>query len=102
MSFYADRLDYYNKKGASIDFVRKDKIRALSPYDDVKLNVSNLSVTPDSTGEIATAVFDKQWFFEGEEKYSEGKVQSQVKFKKFGGKWKIISEKDLKVYYVNK
>lgn len=101
MSFYADRLDYYNRKGVSIDFVRKDKVRALSPYDDVKFNISNLSVTTNDTGDIATAVFDKQWVFEGEEKYSEGKVQSQVKFKQFGGKWKIISEKDLKVYYVN-
>lgn len=101
ISFYADRLDYYNRKGVSIDFVRKDKVRALSPYDDVKFNISNLSVTTNDNGDIATAVFDKQWVFEGEEKYSEGKVQSQVKFKQFGGKWKIISEKDLKVYYVN-
>ena len=102
MSFYADRLDYYNKKDASIDFVRKDKVRALTPYDDVEINVSNLTVAPDKNGEIATAVFDKQWFFEGDDKYSEGKVQSQVRFKQFDGKWKIISEKDLKVYYVNK
>ena len=102
MSFYADRLDYYNKKDASIDFVRKDKVRALTPYEDVKINVSNLTVAPDKNGEIATAVFDKEWIFEGDDKYSEGKVQSQVRFKQFAGKWKIISEKDLKVYYVNK
>ncbi len=102
MSFYADKIDYYNKKDVNIDFVRKDKIRALSPYDDVEIDISNLSVTTDEKGEIATAVFDKKWTFEGDEKYSEGKVQSQVKFKKSGEKWKIISEKDLKVYYVNK
>lgn len=102
MSFYAERLDYYNKKDASIDFVRKDKVKAFTPFDDVEMNVSNLSVTADDKGEIATAVFDKEWVFEGEEKYSEGKVQSQFKFKQFDGKWKIISEKDLKVYYVNK
>lgn len=102
MSFYADRLDYYNKKNASVDFVRKDKVKAFTPYDDVDMDISNLSVVVENDGETATAVFDKKWNFEGEDQTSNGKVQSELKFKKFDGKWKIISEKDLNVYYVNK
>lgn len=101
MTHYAARLDYYNKKNASIGTVRADKQKAFSTYDTIKINLSNMRVTPDETGENATAVFDKEWYFENAQKVSEGKVQTQLKLKKFGGDWKITSERDLKVYYVN-
>ena len=98
MSNYAGTVDYYNKKGASFAFVRTDKQRAFTNYDSVKVMLGNISVTPDATGENATAVFDKEWVFEGA-KYSAGKVQTQLKFKKVAGKWLITGERDLKVYY---
>ena len=100
MSNYADTVDYYNKSKVSKNVVRSDRQKAYNKYDDIEINLSNISITPDSTGENATAVFDKQWFFDSEEKTSEGKVRSQLKLSKIGGKWKITGEKDLKVYFV--
>jgi hypothetical protein len=99
MNYYADTLDYYTKRGVSRNFVRDDKSKAFRIYDDIDITISNVSITPDKDG--ATAVFDKEWVFDGEEKYSEGKVQSQLKLKRFGDNWKIVSERDLKTYYVN-
>jgi hypothetical protein len=64
------------------------------------MNISNLSVTPDATGERATAVFDKEWVFDGAEKSSSGKVKSELQMRKINGEWKITSERDLKVYYI--
>ncbi|MGI8885168.1 MAG: L,D-transpeptidase Cds6 family protein [Pyrinomonadaceae bacterium] len=101
MTHYADRLDYYNKRGASLGTVRADKQKAFSTYDTIKINLSNMRVTPDTTGENATAVFDKEWYFENDSKTSEGKVQSRLKLKNVGGAWKITGERDLRVYYVN-
>jgi len=63
----------------------------------MKITLSNMTVTPDASGETATAVFDKEWVFEGA-KYSAGKVQTQLKLKKTGGQWLITGERDLKVY----
>lgn len=100
MNNYASKIDFYNKKNASLDFVRRDKQRAFSVYDSIKMNFGNIRVIPDETGEKATAVFDKQWNFSGEEKSSEGKVQTELKLTKIGGEWKITGERDLKVYYV--
>ena len=100
MNNYADSIDYYNKKGASIGTVRADKQKAFTKYDNIEIKLSNMRVTPDASGEKATAVFDKEWFFENAEKTSEGKVQTQLQLKKIGGAWKITGEKDLKVYYV--
>ena len=101
MNNYADTIDYYNKKGASVSTVRADKQRAFTIYDTLEINLSNMRVTPDASGETATAVFDKQWYFEGDANSSEGKVQTQLRLRKIGGAWKITGEKDLKVYYTN-
>lgn len=99
MNHYADTVDYYNRRGVSASFVRSDKQKAFSRYNNIELNITNMRVTPDASGETATAVFDKEWLFEGENDYSAGKVQSQLQLRKIGGRWKITSERDLKVYY---
>ena len=98
---YADKVDYYNKKDADIDFIRQDKERAFSQYDSVSLKISNLTVTPDATGKRATAIFDKEWDFEGEEKSSSGKVKTQLLLENKSGEWLITSEQDVKLYYKN-
>ncbi|MEZ5428618.1 MAG: hypothetical protein R2747_20395 [Pyrinomonadaceae bacterium] len=100
MGFYAEKLDYYNKKGASRSFVSNDKSRAFRKFTQIEITPSKLNVTVDASGNRATAVFDKEWFFAGSDSTSRGKVQSQLKFSRIGGQWKIVSERDLKVYYV--
>lgn len=100
MNSYADTVDYYKKSGASRSFVRNDKQRAFSRFDSISFNLSNVSITPDASGERATAVFDKEWEFLNNEKASSGKVRQQLLLKKIGGKWLITGEKDLKVYYL--
>ncbi len=99
MNYYADTIDYYSKKGASLESVRKDKQKAFSKFYNIEINISNLRVTPDASGMRATAVFDKEWNFEGDESYSAGKTQTQLQLQKFDGRWLITGEKDLKVYY---
>jgi cell division protein FtsB len=99
MNLYAGTVDYYNQKSVGAGSIRSDKQRAFNNFDSIEMNVSNLSVTPDASGERATAVFDKEWIFEGEDKYSAGKVQSQLQLRKINGQWLITGERDLKVYY---
>ncbi|MCB1024447.1 MAG: hypothetical protein KDB79_08655 [Acidobacteria bacterium] len=102
MSSYAPRLDYYNRRGAGKDFVRQDKQKAFSAYTSIKTKLSNIVITPGSDGNKATAVFDKEWDFSGPDKKTSGKVKTQLIFGRSGDKWLIVSERDLKVYYVNK
>ena len=97
MSNYAPKVDYYKKPGASLDDVRSDKQRAFEKFDSINFNISNVEVTVDPSGEVATATFDKEWDFSGDDE-SRGKVRQEMKFKKIGGKWLITGERDLKVY----
>ena len=100
MNNYANSVSFYGSQKSKAT-VRNDKQTAFNKYDSMEVSLSKISVTPDASGEKATAVFDKEWTFTGEKVY-EGKVQSQFQFTKSGGKWLITSEKDLKVYYVRK
>lgn len=99
MQNYAPTVDYYNKKGATRAQVQTDKEKAFNLYDSVSVKITNLTVTPDDAGENATAVFDKEWKFEGAEQYSAGKVRQELKLKKVNNQWLIASERDLKLYY---
>lgn len=100
MEHYADSVSFYGAQ-KSKSTVRSDKQTAFNKYDSMEVIISNKRITPDESGEKATAVFDKEWTFTGEKVYA-GKVQSQFQFVKKDGKWLISGEKDLKVYYVDK
>ena len=102
ISQYADTVDYYKGGRVNVSKIRDDRARAFAAYDSLKVNIDNVKVTPDASGEKATVILDKEWTFEGEEKYSSGKVQQQLTFGKINGRWRITGEKDLKVYYVDK
>lgn len=103
MSYYADTLEtYYNASNVGASRVRSDRARAYTQYNTLDVELSDIKITPDPSGERATATFDKTWTFEGDEKYSSGSVHQKVWLAKIGGRWRITGEKDLKVYYVNR
>lgn len=97
---YAGTVDYYRKRGASVDFIRSDKQRAFNMFSSMSVTISNMNVSVDDSGEGATAVFDKEWVFDGARR-STGKVRQQMQFRKFNGQWLITAERDVKVYYTN-
>ena len=101
MSYYAETLEtYYLTTNVSSDRVRADRERAFETYSDIDVELTNMRVTPEPTNaERATAIFDKTWTFEGEEKYSHGSVQQKIWLQKTNGRWLITGEKDLQVYY---
>jgi len=102
MSYYADRLSiYYRATDVSSSKVRSDTERAFSLYSSLDIRLTNVRVTPDPTGQRATAVFDKTYSFSGE-KTSSGSVEEMVLLSNIGGRWRITGEKETKIYYVTK
>lgn len=103
MSYYADTLDiYYTKTNVSASVVRADRERAYDTYSTLDIKLSNIVITPDPSGQLANAILDKTWIFENDEKSNSGSVQQEIRLAKKDGRWLIIGEKDLQVYYVNK
>jgi ketosteroid isomerase-like protein len=100
LSYYADTLEYYyTTRGLSKNQVRADKQRAFEAFDDIQFNISNLRVMPEPGGDRVIVVYDKEWVFSNDERTSKGKVQSQLTLQRINGRWLIVGERDLKVYY---
>ena len=97
MAHYAGTVDYYKKDGASLAFVRADKLRAFSRYDSIKIKLTNISISVDPSGLEASARMDKEWDFAGA-KNSSGKVKQLIRLSKINSQWFITAEKDLHVY----
>ncbi|HEX5707395.1 MAG TPA: protein kinase [Pyrinomonadaceae bacterium] len=98
MSHYASTLDtYYNARAVPAGQVRADRAKAFGRYEEMKVELRNVSVTPDSTGARATVVLDKHWRFEGAQ-CSEGTVKQMLWLARSGNRWLITGEKDLYVY----
>lgn len=103
MSFYAPALNfYYRLSNVGVERVRADRARAFDRFTKLEAQLSNVVVTPDPAGRLATAVFDKSWNFEGDEHSTSGSVRQKLELENIGGRWLITGEKDLQIYYVNK
>ncbi len=98
MNYYAPELEnFYRQPRADSATVRARLEQAFDRYDDLDIRISNLRIQLDGTGQRATAVFDKQWRFEGAS-VSRGAVQQELQLTKSGDRWLIVGERDLRVY----
>ncbi|HMF57572.1 MAG TPA: zinc ribbon domain-containing protein [Pyrinomonadaceae bacterium] len=104
MRYYAGTLDtYYSAHNVSADFVRNDRARAYNRYYKLNFQISNISVSIlDADATRATATFNKTFYFEAIGKTLSGSVLETAWLTKFGSRWLITGERDLKVYYVNR
>ena len=99
MEFYADRLDtYYTKRNVAASSVRGENVRVFDRYSELEMDISNLDVSIDKDSGQVVTTFDKTFNFLGDEKDFSGSVRSEFRWKKINGRWRIVSERDLKVY----
>lgn len=102
MGYYANTLHtYYLKSNVSSSYVRSAIAPAFAKYTSFDVRLTNVQIEVDPTGEKAVATFDKTFTFSGNGTYS-GSGLNRFWFEKFGSRWLITGEKDLKTYYVNK
>jgi ketosteroid isomerase-like protein len=102
MAFYADRVDpYYLKSNVSSGLVKAESERAYSMFSTVDIQLNNMKIDVDPAGDKAVVTFDKSWNFDGS-RQSSGAVQQRLWLQRFGDRWLITGEKDLKVYYKNR
>lgn len=103
MSYYAPVLHtYYNARDVSISRVRANVARAFSSYSTFDVQITNLQIEVDPSGEKAVATFDKTFEFSNDAKSYNGSGLNRFWFEKIGGRWLITGEKDLKTYYINR
>ena len=104
MNYYAEKLDtYYKKKNVDISFVRTENLKLFEKYSTFGLSMSNLKTDVDSLdGQTAVTTFDSTYNFRGNKAFHSGVSQTEIRWKKSNGTWKITSERILRNYRVNK
>lgn len=101
MSYYSENLSiYYGRRNVSREFVRANRAPAFNKYSQLKVQLTNIQVSFDPSGNTAVVTFDKTWDFDGA-RHSTGSSQQSVWLSHIGGRWLITGEKDLKVYHAN-
>ena len=98
---YANTLEYFYKESdINRNKVRASRQQAYETFTAMSLQVDKLKITPESETS-AVAVFDKSWTFKNDKKTTTGSVQQELRVSKQNGKWQIVGEKDLNVYFIN-
>ena len=100
LSRYAEKVDYFDKTGASAADLRAEAQKMFDTYSDIDITVTNVRVSVDPGGTQGTAVFDKEWSYETAKDLLEGKAHTKLRFQKNGADWKIIGERYQKIYYM--
>jgi hypothetical protein len=102
VTYYHDRLDrYFTHRNVSWRAVYLDKRRLLRAYPViVQYSVHNLQIIPESI-DRATAIFDKSWDFRMiDNRRFAGAERQRLMLQRLDGRWKIVSEEELDVYWV--
>jgi hypothetical protein len=100
MSYYAPTLHtYYNARNVDVSRVRSNVARAFQSYSSFNVQITNLQIEVEASGESAVATFDKTFEFTSPEKRYAGSGLNKFWLEKIGGRWLITGEKDLKTYY---
>lgn len=99
-AMYAAKVDYLGKSGVTPAEVKSEVKKSFDAFSEIEIEITNLLVAVDATGVSGSAVFDKEWSYEASSKLTDGKTHTKLHLLKADGEWKIISEKHLKVYFI--
>jgi hypothetical protein len=98
MGFYNQQVNaFYQARDVGLDIVRADKARAYERADSihVRAGMPQISLSPD--GLTATMRFRKQYNIAGGGEDRSGEVVQELRWRRLNGKWRIISERDVRV-----
>ncbi len=101
-AFYAPLVTrYFKKRNVTTAEVRRAVSDSLSRYGrPVILRLSGVSISPEGNGR-ATATFLKHWQTRGPGVFA-GEEEERLGFARVGGEWKIDSEEELRVLWVQR
>ncbi|MFB0562264.1 MAG: hypothetical protein ACETWM_13755, partial [Candidatus Lokiarchaeia archaeon] len=98
-SIYANKVNYFTKNDLSNSEIFRDKKKAFDLFQTMDMRIEDVEITINNHS--ATTIFIKYWNFNGEKSFS-GKEKEKLVFKKSDNTWKIIEEKELVIFWVEK
>ena len=98
MTFYGPVVNaFYRARNAPIELVRADKERAFRNADSIAVRVGEPQINFGADGRSATMRFHKSYAIAGGGEDRRGEVVQELRWRLVGGKWRIVSERDIRV-----
>jgi ketosteroid isomerase-like protein len=98
MTFYGPVVNaFYRARNAPLVLVRADKERAFRDADSIAVRVGEPQINVAADGRSATMRFRKSYAIAGGGEDRSGEVVQELRWRLVGGKWRIVSERDIKV-----
>lgn len=98
MTFYGPVVNaFYRARNAPIELVRADKERAFRNADAIAVRVGDPQISFGADGRSAVMRFHKSYAIAGGGEDRRGEVVQELRWRLVGGKWRIVSERDIKV-----
>jgi len=99
MGCYAGYVDPYFRSGAmSNDEIRDDKASAFAKFTSAQTALSRIDIELSGTDSAVVELDKANKFYVGSTKRVDIKVRQQLAVERQGTEWKIVSERDIKVY----
>lgn len=100
LKLYADFLSvYFTKRNVSFAFVRQSMTGWFREWTVLKMSRTNLQIEIDPvTGEVTTS-FDADYENRTNNRSQAGKAQTQLRWKRIEGEWRVTSERNPCEYY---
>lgn len=100
LSFYGPKMSaFYRSRNTSLSDVRGEKERAFARADAVDVRAGNPDIKLGPDGQTATMLFRKRYQITGGGEDRRGEVLQELRWRRVGGKWKIVSERDVRVLH---
>jgi ketosteroid isomerase-like protein len=98
LSFYRPTMNaFYRRRNASVEEVRADRARVFERADSIRVQAMSPSIQVSPDGQTATMRFRKRYNIAGGGEDRSGEVVQELRWQRIGGKWRITSERDLRV-----
>lgn len=98
MSFYNQSVNaFYLSRNTSREAVRAEKDRAFKQANSIDIRAAEPQIRVSPDGNTATMRFRKSYEIEGGGQDRRGAVVQELRWKRVGDQWRIVSERDLKV-----
>ena len=98
MTFYGPVVNaFYRARNAPLELVRADKERAFRNADSIAVSVGQPQINVAADGRSATMRFHKSYAIAGGGEDRSGEVVQELRWRLADGKWRIVSERDIKV-----
>ncbi len=99
MSYYAPRVEaFYLSRNAPREAVRAEKARLFAQADTVNVEAAPPAIRMSRDGRTAVMRFRKRYRIEGGAGSRSGEVLQELRWRRTEGGWRIVSERDLRVF----